>query len=146
MTSAIVPILYLAACVTNCNTICAVELIRDVHDGDTVSIDVPGSAHPVFSQNIPVRIAGIQAPELDSKEPCEADLAVKARDFLRGVLAKTKQVHLYDVTRDKYFRLNAQIIAGGKSVGQMMLDQKLAVPYGGDTKPSVKWCDLGVKP
>jgi len=36
----------------------------------------------------------------------------------------------------------ATVRADGVSIGQYLLDQKLAVPYEGDTKQVVDWCTM----
>lgn len=141
MSPAIVPLLYLAACVTNCVTVCGVTLSEPAYDADTFKVDLPpGTAHPIFTKGLDVRIHGIDAPEMDGKGPCESAKAVVARDFVRGVLAKAKSVDLYDLQKDKYFRVLGTVIVDKKSLGQMLLDVGLAVQYDGSSKKNYDWC------
>lgn len=136
----LVAAIYLSlACSTDCRTICAVEVLA-VHDGDTFTVNLPGQGHPIFTKEIGVRMLGVDAPELDSKEPCEAKKAIEARDFSRNILTKAKKVDLQLMARDKYFRILSDVVADGKSVGQQLIDARLAVPYDGNTKPKRDWC------
>lgn len=140
MTPSVVAAIYLSlACTTDCRTICGAEVVA-VHDGDTMTVNLPGQGHPIFTQGIGVRMLGVDAAEMDSKEPCEAQKAVEARDLTRSIVAKAKKVDLQLMARDKYFRVLADVVADGKSIGQQLLDKRLAVPYDGNTKPKVDWC------
>lgn len=142
--NSLVPLIYLSmACVSDCRTICAVEIVS-IYDGDTLSVNVPEFGHPIFTQNIGVRMLGVDAPEMDSKDPCEAKKALEARELTRVTLNKAKRINLQLMARDKYFRILADVVADGYSMGQKLLDAGLAWPYNGETKPKINWC--GEKP
>lgn len=135
-------LLYLGlGCTTDCRTICGVKLVS-TYDGDTMTFNLPqGSVpHPIFNLDMPVRMIGVDAPEMDSKSTCEAKKAVEAKNFTTDALQKAKSIHLFHLARDKYFRLLADVVVDGRSLNQRLVDAKLAVGYDGGTKLKVDWC------
>jgi endonuclease YncB( thermonuclease family) len=112
------------------------------HDGDTLTVNLPNSIPDVFGHEIPVRIRHIDTPEITGNGKCEKEAAQKAKVATTSLLKNAKKIDLEDVGRDKYFRLLATVRADGVSIGQYLIDQKLAVPYEGDTKQVVDWCTM----
>ena len=55
------------------------EQIVEVYDGDTFKIDLP-SQHPLFGDDISVRVAGIDTPELKGSSDEVKALAYKAKN------------------------------------------------------------------
>lgn len=94
--------------------------VRNVVDGDTIDCDVN------LGFNISVRerfrLAKIDAPELYTKE----GEVVKAKviDMLEG-----KTVTLQVGKKDVYGRWLATVIKDGIDINNLMLKEKLAVPY-----------------
>ena len=64
--------------------------------------------------DIGVRLSGIDAPEIAGKCAKEKSLALVTRDFLRGQLAGASV--LQQVFRDKFFRIEATVIANGVNI------------------------------
>jgi endonuclease YncB( thermonuclease family) len=114
-----------------------VEIV-DCYDGDTCTVNLPGLP-AVFGWHLPVRLAGIDTPEIKGKCPHEKELAIKARDLVRRTLKQAARVDLADPQRDKYFRLGAQVIADGRNISAILLEEGLAVPYSGGHKEAT-WC------
>lgn len=112
-----------------------------IHDGDTFSVNV-GGLPPIVGQNIRVRMRNIDAPELTSKNKCEAKKAIEARDFLRKRMIN-KKIILKNVWRDKYFRLLADVEIDGISINAEMIKQKLAIPYSSNLRKKIDWCKYG---
>lgn len=104
--------------------------VLSVHDGDTFTVSLPKMPE-VFSP-ISVRIAGIDAPEMDAARPCERRDAIKAREVLTELL-RDECVTLREVTRDKYFRLLARVQTS-HDVADVMLLGGYATPYSGTAK------------
>jgi endonuclease YncB( thermonuclease family) len=75
------------------------------------------------------------------KGKCEREkrLAREARDLVRSVLSHAQQIRLVHPGRDKYFRLDARVLADGQDLGAILIERGLAVPYAGDTKTH-PWC------
>jgi endonuclease YncB( thermonuclease family) len=59
-------------------------LVYDVHDGDTVHIFLEGIWGSGVTKSI--RLARINAPEIDSKDPVIKAAAVASRDFLASIV------------------------------------------------------------
>lgn len=104
-----------------------------VHDGDTFTVNIRGW-HPIVGEKMPVRIKGIDTPEITDSRPEIKEKAIEAKKLLKSSL--NGKIRLYRVTRDKYFRLNADVIVKGKDIGKIMLESGLAKPYNGGTKIS----------
>lgn len=109
-----------------------------VLDGDTIAVDLPG-IHDFFGKNQVLRIYGVDAPELHSKDDCEKKQAVKARNFVEYLL-KNKTVNLKGVSKDKYGRLLSDVSFDGQSVSSLLIDRGFAVAYYGEAKKKIDWC------
>lgn len=113
------------------------------YDGDTCMMSLPG-IHPLFGDHIPVRLAGIDTPEMKGQCEREKQLARRARDIVRSALGQAGAIHLRKASRDKYFRIDARVLADGQDLSEILITQGLAVPYDGGTK--IKgWCTEGAK-
>jgi len=117
----------------------SVELVR-VYDGDTFIINLPDTIPDVFSREISVRIRHIDTAEIKSTDTCERDVAIKAKTITHSLLKNAKVITLENVGRDKFFRLDATVIADNVDVGKFLLDKGYAVPYEGGVKSKVDWC------
>jgi len=111
--------------------------VKSVYDGDTFRVDLKDSGNDFFTKNIPVRILGIDAPEIRGKCLSEKNKAIKSRDYLRKILSGEKIV-LKNVGHDKYFRLLADVYVDEKSVKDLMLKNNFAGEYNGSKK--ISWC------
>jgi endonuclease YncB( thermonuclease family) len=114
--------------------------IARTYDGDTFYADLP-CPQEVFCKNIPVRVSGIDTPELKTKDKCEKAAAQKAKAFTEDFL-KAGAVELRDCKRDKYFRLLCEVWAGDKNLATELLGANLAIPYEGGTKEKIDWCRI----
>jgi len=115
-----------------------------VIDGDTVR--VVASVWPGIDVPVSVRIAGIDTPE--SRRPkCPEERAAgkKAAALVRELLSPGDRVRLRDVHGGKYAgRVVARLMLlteqGEASLGQMLIDRHLALPYFGGRKAD--WCAI----
>jgi hypothetical protein len=87
------------------------EQIVEVYDGDTFKIDLP-SQHPLFGDDISVRVAGIDTPELKGSSDEIKALAYKAKNRTQELLSDAKTIELKNPQRDKYFRVLAEVWIG----------------------------------
>ncbi|MEX5283819.1 MAG: thermonuclease family protein [Nitrospiraceae bacterium] len=101
-------------------------------------MSLPG-IHPLFGDHIPVRLAGIDTPEMKGHCEREKQLARQARDLVRSALSGAGAIHLRKASRDKYFRIDARVMADGQDLSDVLMMQGLAVPYDGGTKTK-DWC------
>ena len=115
-----------------------VSRVISVYDGDTFRVDID-SLPPIVGKNIPIRLNGVDTPEIRGKCEYEKDLAIKARDFVRNKLANAKEIKLNNLQRGKYFRVVANVIVDGVSLEQELLENELAYKYSGGKKSS--WCN-----
>jgi len=120
------------------NTFRCVNYIRN-YDGDTIIVNIP-YVHQIIGENIPVRIRGIDTPEIRTSDRCERDIALKARQLVKTILQNAHRIDLENVKRDKYFRIDADVIAEGKSLQNILLKEKLAYPYNQGKKQKIDWC------
>jgi len=67
----------------------------------------------VFGDDINIRVAGVDTPEIRGKCPAEKALAIEARDRVRELLTNAKTIDLLNVERGKYFRLVASVRIDG---------------------------------
>jgi len=115
-----------------------VSKVISVYDGDTFRVDID-SLPPIVGKNIPIRLNGVDTPEIRGKCKYEKDLAIKARDFVRNKLSNAKEIKLNNLQRGKYFRVVANVVVDGVSLEQELLDKEFAYKYTGGKKSS--WCD-----
>jgi micrococcal nuclease len=115
-----------------------VSKVISVYDGDTFRVDID-SLPPIVGKNIPIRLNGVDAPEIQGKCQQEKDLALEARDFVRNKLANAKEIKLTKLQRGKYFRVVADVMIDGVSLETELLENKLAYKYTGGKKSS--WCN-----
>jgi len=115
----------------------SVSKVISVYDGDTFRVNID-SLPPIVGKNIPIRVNGVDTPEIRGKCQYEKNLALEARDFVRAKLANAKEIKLTNLQRGKYFRVVANVLVDGVSLEQELLDNKLAYEYTGGKKLS--WC------
>ena len=101
-----------------------------VRDGDTFVINIK-NIPAVFGEEIAIRIRGIDTPELDDSRKAIKDIAYKAKFELETLLYSSKKIVLYDLGRDKYFRVLASVKADDIDVGQYLIKKGLAKKYTG---------------
>jgi micrococcal nuclease len=113
--------------------------VVSVTDGDTFKITWPHFP-ALLGKDIPVRIYGIDAPEIHSHNICEQKKAEEAKQFLTHLLTTSKRVVLTHSKRDKYFRILSEVEADGTNVGPLLIERNLAYAYFGEKKSTKDWC------
>ncbi|MEC7416742.1 MAG: thermonuclease family protein, partial [SAR324 cluster bacterium] len=106
-----------------------VEYVRN-YDGDTMTVNIPG-VHPLFGNEIGIRVRGIDTPEIREKYPFEKQKAKETKTLIEGILNRANKITLHDIEREKYFRIVASVIVDGQNLSDLLLAKKLAVPYDG---------------
>lgn len=88
----------------------------------------------------PIRIADIDAPETHpARCPYEAELGAMATKRLRDILNERPfEIQSYEREEDKYGRKLRVIAQNGTSIGEKLVTEGLARPWGGQRRP---WCD-----
>ncbi len=114
-----------------------VSRFKRIYDGDTFYVDIDEWPR-IIGKNMPVRVKGIDAPEIDGKCDKEIFLARKATARLEKILLNAKTIELRRIERGKYFRILAEVYVDGQNVADLMLKSGFVRPYrGGKRKP---WC------
>ena len=92
-------------------------IIVKVRDGDTFVINIE-NVPDVFGKEIAVRIRGIDTPELNDSREEIRNIAIKAKEELEKLFNSGNKIILYNLGRDKYFRLLASVKVGGIDVAE----------------------------
>lgn len=107
--------------------------VVSIYDGDTFKCSIKD--YPtIIGDNIGIRIAGIDCPEMTDKRTAIKALAQQAKQFTVARLREGKVVNLLNMRRDKYFRIIADVKIDGKDLAKELIDKGLAKPYDGGTK------------
>lgn len=115
-----------------------VSEVTSIYDGDTFRVNIAGWPD-VAGHHVPVRVFGIDTPEMKGKCPAEKEGAQKAKQFTVEKLRSAKKIELRNLRRDKYFRLLSEVYVDNNSLADMLIKAGLAIPYDGTTKKS--WCN-----
>ena len=107
--------------------------IASVYDGDTFKINLNCSL-AVYCEKVPVRVLGVDTPEIKGKTEREKKRAQQAKEFTKNFLNKGP-IKLTNCGRDKYFRLLCDVTNGeGKNLAQELIKNNLGYAYYGGTK------------
>lgn len=125
--------------------------IVEVYDGDTIKSNLTWRLPPPLNK-ISIRILGINAPEMPAKSyaitgklgraKCikEAEMAIKARDFVRRLAKGHTRMKVENFKYGKWAgRILADVKIGGVDVGKALINKGLAVYYHG-TGLKYDWC------
>lgn len=108
------------------------------YDGDTITVNITG-VHDIIGKEIPIRVKGVDTPEISGECPEEITAAEYARDFVTGKMNNATVINLKNIDRDKYFRILADVEYDGINLATILLNDGLAVEYEGGTK--INWCE-----
>ncbi len=107
--------------------------VASIYDGDTFKINLNCSL-AVYCEKVPVRVRGVDTPEIKGKTEREKALAQKAKAFTKEFLS-VDPITLSDCGRDKYFRLLCDVTNGdGQDLAQELIKRDLGYSYQGGTK------------
>ena len=112
--------------------------LESIYDGDTIRVRLKCS-EPLFCSSLPVRIAGIDTPELKTKDTCERQAAQRAKAYATSFL-KAGKIELRNCSRGKYFRLVCDVYSNGQSLANALIQRGLAYHYDGGTKTKRNYC------
>lgn len=110
-----------------------ISAVRSVYDGDTFRADIDG-----VGKYLPVRVAGIDTPEIKGRCADETQLALKARDVTASLLMSAKVIELQKLRRGYYGRIVAEVWIDGDNLAAILLRRGLARQY--DRRVRQKWC------
>ena len=109
-------------------------IIRRVVDGDTVDVDID-LGFGIWGHNERVRLHGIDAPETRTIDRTEkaAGLLAKARVETLLPVGEKRRVTTY-LDTGKYGRTLGRFSSEGSDVGEILVAERLAVPYTGGNR------------
>jgi endonuclease YncB( thermonuclease family) len=104
-----------------------------VYDGDTITIaaKLPYIESPLY--RFPVRLNGIDTPELKGQSDDEKTAAKQARDALSQLILH-KKITLRNVQNEKYGRILADVYLDDLCINDWLVEERYAVKYDGGTK------------
>ena len=109
------------------------------YDGDTITFNLSG-LHPIIGEKISIRVNGIDTPEIKGKCEKEKYGSKQAQQMVADILKDAEQIALKNMERGKYFRIAADVIVDGESLGSMLVEAGMAIRYDGEKKTH-KWCE-----
>jgi micrococcal nuclease len=108
-------------------------IIKRIIDGDTIEVDIDLGFN-VWLSNVKVRLYGINAPETRTKNLEEKKLGNLSKKFIKQYCPLKSKITIETFIKksnEKYGRILGiiKIENNEKSLNQLLLDNKLAVPY-----------------
>lgn len=110
-----------------------------IFDGDTFAGYV--NLQDDIRISVRVRLRNVDTPEIHGACQREIEMANAARERLGELIPVGTVVDLENIKDDKYLgRIDANVImADGRDVGRVLVDEGLGRPYGGEKRRG--WCD-----
>ena len=129
--------------------------VVDVYDGDSITVVMPYKKRNMVHK-VCVRLAGIDACEMNSKIFELRDRAIQARNRVVQLVAGEQQLHVFKTRKeiqkylaervcvvwiecygmDKYKRVLADVYVGQDTISKILVTERLAYVYDGKSKMS----------
>ena len=110
--------------------------VTRVIDGDTLTVRV--RLWPGIEYAGPVRVAGVDTPELRARQPCERLAGQRARDYVAARLGRARTLTLQDVALDKFGRALARVLVDGEDLAAQLIAAGHGRAYDGGKRGA--WC------
>ncbi|HED35283.1 MAG TPA: thermonuclease family protein [Gammaproteobacteria bacterium] len=115
-----------------------VSEITSVYDADTFRANIAG--YPAIAGvRVPIRVLGVDAPEIRGKCESEKLAARQAKQFTVEHLRSAKVVELRNMQRGKYFRILAAVYIDGENLAHLLIKSGHGRAYDGGKRQG--WCD-----
>ena len=115
-----------------------VSEVTSIYDADTFRVNIKGYP-PLIGERVPIRVNGVDAPEIRGKCDSEKKRARLAKQFTVDKLRNASTIELRNMKRGKYFRIIADVYVDGKSLTELLITAKHARTYDGGSRAG--WCD-----
>lgn len=112
--------------------------VTSIYDADTFRVNIEGYPS-IAGERIPVRVLGVDAPELRGKCESEKIKAREAKRFTVEALRSGKIVELRNMQRGKYFRILADVYVDGNNLADSLIKSGHVRVYDGGKR--LGWCD-----
>lgn len=120
-------------------------IVIKVYDGDSITIATRLPFNSDILYRFPIRLNGIDTPELRGSDDAEKEMAIKARNRLSELILN-QEVQLKNISYEKYGRILADIYFNNKYINEILIIERFAVPYHGKTKKKPdSWLDYYLK-
>ena len=107
------------------------DQLVDVYDGYNFKIDLP-NMHPLFGDVIPIRLFGVDTPEIRGTTDEVKALAMQDQQVTEKALKGATKIELRNPQRGKYFRIISEVWIDGESLAEMLKAKGLAKDYDGE--------------
>jgi len=115
-----------------------VSEVTSIYDADTFRVNIKDWPD-VIGLRVPVRVLGVDAPEIKGKCQAEKDKAREAKQFTVESLRSAKVIELRNIKRGKYFRLLADVFVDGNSLARALIKAGHGRAYDGSKRND--WCE-----
>ncbi|MGB0721176.1 MAG: thermonuclease family protein [Gammaproteobacteria bacterium] len=115
-----------------------VSEVTSIYDADTFRVNIADWPE-VVGYRIPIRVVGVDAPEIRGKCEQEKVRARAAKQFTVAALRGARSIELRNIKRGKYFRLLAEVWVDGRNLSDELIRAGHARPYDGGTRAG--WCE-----
>ena len=116
-----------------------VSSVSSVYDADTFRVNIEGWPD-IVGKHMPVRVLGVDAPEIRGKCEAEKLAARSAKQFTVQFLREGSYIELRNIKRGKYFRILAEVFVDGRNLANALIEANLARVYDGGKRQG--WCSL----
>lgn len=114
--------------------------VNRVYDGDTIFVDL-NCSEDILCKNLGIRLDGIDTPEIRTKNACEKEKALIAKEYVEDKIKAAKRIDIIGAERGKYYRIVGDVMVDGASLSKGLLQNNMAVKYDGGKKETVNWCE-----
>lgn len=114
-----------------------VSEVTSIDDAITFHVNIEGYP-PIVGERIPVRLLGVDTPEIKGKCESEKVEARVAKQFTVQALRSAKTIELRNMQRGKYFRILANVYVDGKNLADGLIKAGHARSYDGGKR--LGWC------
>ncbi|OLO05096.1 thermonuclease family protein [Salinicola socius] len=115
-----------------------VSQVTSIYDGDTFRADIAGWP-AIIGERVPIRVKGVDAPEIRAHCDSEKRLARQAKQFTVAALRGADHIELEELERGKYFRIAARVMIAGEDLATELVAAGLGRPYQGGHRAG--WCE-----
>ena len=112
--------------------------VTSIYDADTFRVNIKDWP-AIIGLHVPIRVRGMDAPEIRGRCPAEKEAAQRAREETVNLLRNAGSIELRQLQRGKYFRILAEVYIDGENLADTLISKKLARPYTGGKRRS--WCN-----
>lgn len=115
-----------------------VSEVTSIYDADTFRVNI-ASWPSIVGERIPIRVNGVDAPEIRGECDSEKLAAREAKRFTVALLRNAKTIELRNMKRGLYFRIVADVFIDGQNLANALIQNQLARPYDGGKR--LGWCE-----